>query len=125
MIVTGSQQALEISTRVLLNPGNLAWIEEPGYWLTRHVLNAAGCRLAPVQVDEEGLDVSEGIKRWRNAKAVFVAPSHQYPLGATMSASRRLKLLEWAHRAGAWIIEDDYDSEYRYDSMPIASLDLF
>jgi GntR family transcriptional regulator/MocR family aminotransferase len=71
------------------------------------------------------LDVSAGIKRWRNAKAVIVAPSHQYPFGATMSASRRLHLLEWAHRAGAWIIEDDYDSEYRYDSMPIASLDLF
>ena len=122
MIVAGSQQALEISTRVLLDPGNLAWIEEPGYWLTRHVLKAAGCRLAPVPVDGEGLDVSSGIKRWRNAKAVFVAPSHQYPLGATMSASRRLKLLEWAHHAGAWIIEDDYDSEYRYDSMPIASL---
>ena len=122
MIVAGSQQALEISTRVLLDPGNLAWIEEPGYWLTRHVLNAAGCRLAPVPVDEEGLDVGAGIKRWRKAKAIFVAPSHQYPLGATMSASRRLQLLEWADRAGAWIIEDDYDSEYRYDSMPIASL---
>jgi len=76
----------------------------------------------PVPVDDQGLDVAAGIKRCRKARAAFVAPSHQYPLGATMSASRRLQLLEWAHRSGAWIIEDDYDSEYRYDSMPIASL---
>ena len=122
MIVTGSQQALEISTRVLLDPGDVVWLEEPGYWLTRHVLNAASCRLMPVPVDDQGLDVAAGIKRCRKARAAFVAPSHQYPLGATMSASRRLQLLEWAHRSGAWIIEDDYDSEYRYDSMPIASL---
>jgi GntR family transcriptional regulator/MocR family aminotransferase len=122
MIVTGSQQALEISTRVLLDPGNVVWIEEPGYWLTRHVLNSASCRLVPVPVDDQGLDVAAGIKRCRKARAAFVAPSHQYPLGATMSASRRLQLLEWAHQSGAWIIEDDYDSEYRYDSMPIASL---
>ena len=122
MIVTGSQQALEISTRVLVDPGNVVWIEEPGYWLTRHVLDSADCRLVPVPVDNQGLDVAAGIKECRKARAAFVAPSHQYPLGATMSASRRLQLLEWAHQSGAWIIEDDYDSEYRYDSMPIASL---
>jgi GntR family transcriptional regulator / MocR family aminotransferase len=122
MIVNGSQQGLEISARTLLDPGSPAWVEEPGYWLTRHVLTAAGCRLVPVPLDDEGLNVSAGIRKCRKAKAVFVAPSHQYPLGATMSASRRLQLLDWAHRAGAWIIEDDYDSEYRYDSKPIASL---
>ena len=122
MIVTGSQQALEISTRVLLDGGDAVWMEEPGYWLTRDVLNSAGCRLIPVPVDDQGLDVAVGIKRCRKARAAFVAPSHQFPLGATMSASRRLQLLEWAHHSGAWIIEDDYDSEYRYDSMPIASL---
>jgi GntR family transcriptional regulator/MocR family aminotransferase len=122
MIVNGSQQALETTTRVLLDEGSPAWIEEPGYWLTRHILTAAGCRLIPVPVDEEGLQVDIGIKACRRAKAVFVAPSHQYPLGATMSATRRLQLLDWADSAGAWIIEDDYDSEYRYGSMPIASL---
>jgi GntR family transcriptional regulator/MocR family aminotransferase len=90
--------------------------------LTRHVLLAAGCRLVPVPVDSEGIDVAAGIKASRKARAVFVAPSHQYPLGATMSASRRLQLLDWARSAGSWIIEDDYDSEYRYASMPIASL---
>jgi GntR family transcriptional regulator/MocR family aminotransferase len=122
MIVAGSQQALEISARVLLDPGNPVWVEEPGYWLTRHVLTAAGSRLVPVPVDNEGLDVAAGIKLCRKARAAYVAPSHQYPLGATMSASRRLQLLDWAQSSGSWIIEDDYDSEYRYGSMPIASL---
>jgi GntR family transcriptional regulator/MocR family aminotransferase len=122
MIFSGSQQALEISARVLLDPQSPVWVEEPGYWLTRHVLMAAGCRLIPVPVDDEGMDVAAGIKLFRKARAAYVAPSHQFPLGATMSASRRLQLLEWARRFGSWIIEDDYDSEYRYASMPIASL---
>jgi GntR family transcriptional regulator / MocR family aminotransferase len=122
MIVSGSQQALEISARVLLDTDDSVWVEEPGYWLTRHVLTLAECRLVPVPVDGEGLDVAAGIRRCRKARAIFVAPSHQFPLGATMSASRRLQLLRWAERSGSWIVEDDYDSEYRYDSMPIASL---
>jgi GntR family transcriptional regulator / MocR family aminotransferase len=122
MIVAGSQQALEITTRVLLDDRSAAWVEEPGYWLTRHVLTAAGCRLVPVPVDGEGLDVAFGVKKCRRARAAFVAPSHQFPLGSTMSASRRLQLLDWAQNSGAWVIEDDYDSEYRYGNMPIASL---
>ena len=122
MIVSGSQQALDLTTRVLLDEGARVWIEEPGYWLLRHVLRAAGCRAIPVRVDADGLNVSDGIKRCPNACAAFVAPSHQYPLGVTMSATRRLQLLEWARSVGAWIVEDDYDSEFRYDSMPIASL---
>ena len=116
MIVSGSQQALDLCARVLLDPGDKVWIEEPGYWLARHVFTMAGCRLVPVAVDEEGLGVAAAIKRSRRARAVFVTPSHQFPLGVTMSASRRLQLL------GSWIIEDDYDNEYRYESMPIASL---
>jgi GntR family transcriptional regulator / MocR family aminotransferase len=122
MIVTGSQQALEITTRVLLDAGSPAWVEEPGYWLTRHVLTASGCKVFPIPVDNEGLDVAAGIKKCPRARAAFVAPSHQYPLGATMSASRRLQLLDWAQGTGSWVIEDDYDSEFRYGSMPIASL---
>src|SRR5271163_580396 len=122
MIVAGSQQALEISARVLLNPGDPVWVENPGYWLTRRVLNLAGCKVVPVPVDSEGLDVAAGISLSPKARVAYVAPSHQYPLGATMSASRRLRLLEWAQRSGSWIIEDDYDSEYRYHSMPIATL---
>jgi GntR family transcriptional regulator/MocR family aminotransferase len=122
MIVSGSQQALDITTRVLLDSGTLAWVEEPGYWLVHHVLKAAGCRAVPVPVDLEGLDVSSGMELGPNARAAFVAPSHQYPLGVTMSATRRFQLLEWAQNAGSWIIEDDYDSEYRYESQPISSL---
>jgi GntR family transcriptional regulator/MocR family aminotransferase len=122
MIVSGSQQALDITARVLLDPGAPVWVEEPGYWLVHHVLKAAGCRAVPVTVDPEGLDVSAGIKLSPEARAAFVAPSHQYPLGVTMSATRRFQLLEWAQNAGSWIVEDDYDSEYRYESPPISSL---
>ena len=122
LIVSGSQQALDITARVLLDPGNSVWVEEPGYSLQRAVLTAAGCRLIPVPVDEAGMDVETGIKRSPRARAAFVTPSHQYPLGSTMSASRRIQLLNWAHSAGAWVIEDDYDSEFRYESLPIASM---
>jgi len=122
MVVSGSQQALDISARVLLDPGDRVWLEEPGYRLTQQVLGLAGCHVVPVPVDEEGLDVSAGIKVCRRARAAYVTPSHQYPLGVTMSASRRLQLLEWAQSSHAWVIEDDYDSEYRYEDMPIASL---
>jgi GntR family transcriptional regulator/MocR family aminotransferase len=122
MVVSGSQQALEIAARVLLDPGQAVWVEEPGYGGARDALAMAGARLVPVPVDHEGLDVAAGIKKSRRARAALVTPSHQYPLGATMSASRRLKLLDWAQAAGSWVIEDDYDSEYRYESQPIAAL---
>jgi len=122
MVVSGSQQALEITARVLLDPRQPVWVEEPGYAGARDALAMAGARLVPVPVDEEGLDVAAGIKICRRARAAYVTPSHQYPLGATMSASRRLQLLDWAQATGSWIIEDDYDSEYRYDSQPIAAL---
>jgi GntR family transcriptional regulator/MocR family aminotransferase len=122
MITSGSQQALDLSLRVLLDPGDQVWIEEPGYWLIHHLLRASGCRAIPVPVDAEGLNVEHGLRLARKARAAFVSPSHQYPLGVTMSAVRRLQLLEWAKVVHAWIIEDDYDSEYRYDSMPIGSL---
>jgi len=122
MVVSGSQQALLVCANVLLDHGDRAWIEEPGYTLMRSALLLAGVDPCPVPVDSEGLDVAAGIRRCRKARAAWVTPSHQFPLGVTMSASRRLQLLDWARAAGAWIIEDDYDSEYRYDSMPIASL---
>ena len=122
MIVGGSQQALEISARVLLDPGNRVWMEQPGYRLAREVFALTGCHPVPVPVDKEGLDVAAGIKQCRKARAAFVTPSHQFPLGVTMSASRRLQLVDWAQTSGSWIIEDDYDSEFRYESLPIASL---
>ena len=122
MVVSGSQQALDISARALLDPGSQVWVEQPGYRYARYVFTLNGCRLVPVPVDKEGLDVSAGIRRCPNARAALVTPSHQYPLGVTMSASRRLRLLDWAANTDAWILEDDYDSEYRYESMPVSSL---
>jgi GntR family transcriptional regulator/MocR family aminotransferase len=122
MIVSGSQQALDLTTRVLLDPGDSVWIEEPCYPLVNSVLIGSGCRPVSVPVDEEGMDAAAGIRLCQDARAAFVTPSHQYPLGTTMSASRRFQLLEWARNSGSWIIEDDYDSEYRFDSMPIPSL---
>ena len=122
MVVSGSQQALEIAARVLLDPGQRVWVEEPGYGGARDALVLAGARLVPVPVDREGLDVSAGIRVCRRARAALVTPSHQYPLGFTMSAARRLQLLDWAQTTGSWIIEDDYDSEYRYASQPITAL---
>lgn len=122
MVVSGSQQALDLTARVLLEPGSQVWIEDPGYWGARDAFTLAGARLEPIPVDEEGLDVAAGITRAPRARAAFVTPSHQFPLGATMSAARRMQLLDWAQRTGAWIIEDDYNSEYRYESLPIAAL---
>ena len=122
MIVSGSQQALEITTRVLLDPGDSVWMEDPGYRFAYRVFRFHGCKVVPVPVDDEGLNVMAGIRAARQARAALVTPSHQYPLGVTMSASRRLQLLAWAEQADSWVIEDDYDSEYRYESMPIASL---
>ncbi|HXW90671.1 MAG TPA: PLP-dependent aminotransferase family protein [Terriglobales bacterium] len=121
-IVSGSQQALDICVRVLLEPGSQVWIEEPGYRFARNVFALNRCRVVPVPVDSEGLTVAVGIKQCRQARATLVTPSHQYPLGFTMSASRRLQLLDWADRARSWILEDDYDSEFRYENMPISSL---
>jgi GntR family transcriptional regulator/MocR family aminotransferase len=122
MIVNGSQQALSIAARVLLAPGDAVWIEEPGFGGARDALTLAGARPIRVPVDADGLDVATGIARSPRARAAYVTPSHQYPLGVIMSAPRRLDLLAWARRRGAWLIEDDYDSEHHYDHQPIASL---
>ncbi|HUB18331.1 MAG TPA: PLP-dependent aminotransferase family protein [Acidobacteriaceae bacterium] len=122
MVVSGSQQALDIVTRVLLDPGDAAWMEEPCYPLVRSLLLGSGVRPISVPVDEEGLDVSAGVRMAPDARVAFVTPSHHYALGVTMSASRRFQLLEWSRQASSWIVEDDYDSEYRFDSMPIPSL---
>jgi GntR family transcriptional regulator / MocR family aminotransferase len=122
LVTSGSQHGLTIAARVLLDPGDEVWVEEPGYPGARDALAIAGARLIPVPVDEEGLDVTAGADLGPRARAAYVTPSHQYPLGATLTASRRLQLLDWARRSGAWILEDDYDSEYRYESQPIAAL---
>ena len=122
MVTSGSQQAVQITLRALLDPGDPVWVEEPGYSGMHRALVACGCEPVPVPVDGEGLDVETGIRRQPAARAAYVTPSHQYPLGMTLSAGRRIQLLNWAQSADAWIIEDDYDSEYRFGTEPITSL---
>ncbi len=122
VIVSGAQQALDLASRLLIDPGDPVWVEEPGYPGIRATLLAAGAHLIPVPVDEEGLNVQAGITRSAHARLVYVTPSHQFPLGYTMTLARRLELLNWSQRAHAWILEDDYDSEYRYTSRPIPAL---
>jgi GntR family transcriptional regulator/MocR family aminotransferase len=122
LVTTGSQQGLQLSAQVLLDTNERVWVEEPGYSGARQALMMVGAKLIPVPVDREGLDVAEGIRRASSAHAVYITPSHQYPLGVTMTATRRMLLLHWAMRTGAWIIEDDYDNEYRLGGRPIASL---
>jgi GntR family transcriptional regulator / MocR family aminotransferase len=122
IVVAGAQQALDLVARLLLDHNDAAWIEDPGYLGARAAFLGAGARLIPVPVDDEGLDVTSGAALAPKARLAYVSPSHQYPLGVTMSLTRRLALLEWASRAQAWIIEDDYDSEYRYAGRPIAAL---
>ncbi len=122
IITSGSQQAVDLCARVLCDPGTPVWFEDPGYWLARNAFVAQGVRLVPVPVDEEGLQVEAGQRFCRRARLAYVTPSHQYPLGATMSAARRFQLLHWAERNGAWIVEDDYDGEYRFSTKPVESL---
>ncbi len=122
IVVSGAQNGLDLVARLLLDPGDTALIEEPSYPGLRGALVGAGAEIISAQVDLEGLDVAAG-ERWApNARLVCVTPSHQFPLGVTMSLGRRLALLDWATRAGAWIVEDDYDSEYRYAGRPLAAL---
>ncbi|MGH7713577.1 MAG: PLP-dependent aminotransferase family protein, partial [Gemmatimonadaceae bacterium] len=121
-IVEGSQQGLDLATRLVVDPGDEVWVEDPGYVGARAAIESGGATLVPVPVDEDGLDVNIGRQRAPTARAAYVTPSHQYPLGVTLTAARRLALLEWAREADAWIIEDDYDSEYRYAGAPLPSL---
>src|SRR5581483_6011074 len=122
LIVSGAQEALDRTARILLNPGEPVWIEEPGYPGASVVFRAVGARICPVAVDSEGLELDLGIRRWRRARLVYVTPAHQFPLGVTMSLRRRLALLEWARRSGTLLFEDDYDSEYRYSGRPVPAL---
>jgi len=122
IILSGSQAALRVAATVLLARGDLVAVEEPGYPGARDALRASGAELAPVPVDEQGLSVAALERLGARVRAAYVTPSHQYPLGVSMTATRRLELLEWAERHGSWLLEDDYDSEYRYVSRPLGSL---
>jgi len=122
VIVSGAQGALDLASRMLLNAGDPVWMEDPGYFGARGALLGAGAQIIPVPVDNEGLVVADGIARAPHARLVYITPSHQFPLGVTMSLARRLALLDWAKRAEAYILEDDYDSEYRFAGRPLAAL---
>jgi GntR family transcriptional regulator/MocR family aminotransferase len=122
IMTTGSQSALDLAARTLLDPGEAAWIEHPAYFGARGALLAAGARLVPVPVDEQGLMMEIRRKLCPKARLVSTTPSHQFPTGVTMSLSRRVLLLDWARGAGAWILEDDYDSEYRLSGRPLEAL---
>ena len=120
IVTAGAQQALDLVARVLVDPGDLIGIEDPGYAPVRGVFAGVGARLVPLGLDLDGVLVPE---RTRAAlRLVYVTPSRQFPTGVTMSAARRLQLLRWADHADAWILEDDYDSEFRYASRPLGCL---
>ncbi len=121
LIVNGSQQALDLTARLLLDPGDVAVIEEPNYPGARLAFQAIGARLHPIRVDAEGLEVTK-LGKVVGARLAYVTPSHQFPTGAVMPLGRRLALLSWAVSSGAWVIEDDYDSEYRYQGPPLEPL---
>jgi GntR family transcriptional regulator / MocR family aminotransferase len=122
MVVSGVQQALDLLARVLLKPGDPVWMEDPGYFGASVAFNTVDAKIVPVPVDDQGLDIRVGMKLSPRASGAYVTPAHQFPLGMTMSLERRMALLEWASRAGAFIIEDDYDSEYRFEGRPVPSL---
>ncbi len=122
IVTAGAQQALALTAQVLLDPGDRAWMEDPGYLSMRGALTAAGARVVPVPVDEEGIDVAAGARIAPDARLVYVTPSYQFPLGVTMSQRRRVELLQWARRADAWIVEDDYDNEYLFAGRPLLAL---
>ncbi|KTC62965.1 DNA-binding protein, partial [Pseudomonas fluorescens ABAC62] len=121
-VCAGYRACLDLISHTLMRQGDACWLEEPGYFMARNALLAAGARLVPVAVDDQGLDVAQGIARAPDARFALVTPTHQSPLGVSLSLPRRLALLDWANRQGSWIIEDDYDSEYRYQGKPLPAL---
>jgi GntR family transcriptional regulator / MocR family aminotransferase len=122
VIVPSVQQVIDLVTRITLDPGDLVWMEDPGYVGARAVFAAAGVQIVPVPVDAHGIDVAAGIRLAPRARLAYVTPGHQAPLGVTQTIDRRLALLDWARGHGALILEDDYDSEYRYEGRPVPAL---
>jgi GntR family transcriptional regulator / MocR family aminotransferase len=122
LITGGYQGALALVRSVLVGRGDSVWIEDPGYFMTRQALEASGARIVPIRVDQDGLRVASAIGAAPKAKLAVVTPTHQCPTGVALSLPRRLELLAWAAEAGAWVLEDDYDSEFRYTGRPLPSL---
>lgn len=122
IVTTGSQQGLNLVASCLLEQGDRVWIEDPGYHGARIAFATAGGALCPIPVEDDGLNVAYGMEHFRDAKLAYVTPSHQFPMGCTLSATKRAQLLEWALAHNSWILEDDYDSEFRYAGRPLPSL---
>ncbi|MFB9888046.1 MocR-like pyridoxine biosynthesis transcription factor PdxR [Balneatrix alpica] len=122
LITSGAQQGISMVAALLLDEGDPVWIEDPGYLGARYGFQAQGAQLCPVPVDEEGLQLNQGLAQHPLPKLIYTTPSHQYPSGAVLSLPRRLALLQLAQEQGSWILEDDYDSEYRYDRRPLAAM---
>ncbi len=120
LVVNGSQQAIDLCARVLLDPGDDVVIEEPCYLMAHRVFQAAGARVSGLPVDEHGL-ITQNLPK-RPTRLAYLTPSHQFPLGGVMPIARRQNLLAWAQRSGAWVIEDDYDGEFRYGLRPVDAL---
>jgi len=120
VIVSGVQEAIDIAVRLFVNPGNRVYMENPGYPGAAIAFKAAGAKISAIRVDDEGMRVPDATVH--GARLVYVTPGHQFPLGVTMSVARRLQLLDWAAKSGALILEDDYDSEYRYAGRPVPAL---
>lgn len=120
LVLTSTQQALTLCATMLLDPGDRIFIEDPAYYGARKAFDAAGLDCVPIGVDRQGIVVERIMDDPRRAKAVFLTPSHQFPTGATLALDRRLALIDWAARNQAWIIEDDYDSEFHYAGKPTA-----
>ncbi|WP_191489090.1 PLP-dependent aminotransferase family protein [Pseudomonas sp. FEN] len=121
VITSGAQQGISLCAQLLVDPGDGVAVENPGYRAARLAFAVAGANLHGVTVDNEGLDCAE-LAQLQDCRLVYVTPSHQYPTGVIMSLARRLELLAWAERSGGWIVEDDYDGEYRYSGAPLAPL---
>ncbi len=121
MITTGIRHGLDLLARSLLKAGDKVCIEDPGYLSAQSLFALAGAHLVPIPMDDQGID-TEQLQEHRDARMVYVTPAHQAPLGMTMPVSRRLALLEWARYSQAWVVEDDYDSEFNYQSAPLAAL---
>jgi GntR family transcriptional regulator / MocR family aminotransferase len=122
VIVSGTQQSLDLIARLLIRSGDPVWVEDPCYSGAAHVFREAGARLIPIRVDKEGMDPELGRAQCPRARLAYVTPAHQFPLGSTMSLERRLALLNWARDVDAVIIEDDYDSEFRFAGQPVPAL---
>jgi GntR family transcriptional regulator/MocR family aminotransferase len=122
VVTSGAQQALDLLARLLLKKDEPVWMEDPGYFGAEIAFSSVGAKIIPVVVDERGLNVAAGLKLCSHAKGVYVTPAHQFPLGMTMSLDRRMALLKWASSSGAFIIEDDYDSEFRFEGLRIPTL---